>query len=473
MAEISELLSAVDMAVLANEAEITETTLKLWELSETSLNEIESSKLLMEKLRNHGFTITSEGTSHIPTAFIAEWGGEGPILGVLLEYDALPQLGNKAVCHKEARDDGKLDGHGCGHNIIGASSLGAAIAIKEIMETQGIAGKLRVYGCAAEETEGAKVYMARDGLFDDLDVCIHNHPFECGMVANISTTAVDQMRIEFLGRTAHAGNTPWLGRSAVHAAELFTHGINLMREHLEPTARVHYVYESAGTAPNVVPDYAKIWLMSRDYNRDHVNKTSAWIKGIAEGAALATQTTAKVDLFFGIYDVLPNTPLAKRMQAHFERIGIPKWTDDEQAFARELQKAFDVAEKGMAQNVMPMPEEPKMGGASDVGDVSYNTPTMGITMPTVPVGVSLHTWAATAVHGMSIGTRCAVQTARVLAAMGIDALTDADLRKAAREDFVRRTEGTTFTSALPSDRIEPSAMPDWMLHGDGSREMMA
>lgn len=473
MADTSELISAVDAAVSANEAEIIDTTLKLWELSETSLNEIESSKLLMAKLQSHGFTITSEGTSHIPTAFIAEWGGNGPILGVLLEYDALPNLGNKPVCRKEARDDGKVDGHGCGHNVIGASSLGAAVAIKSVMEAHGIKGKVRVYGCASEETEGAKVYMARDGLFNDLDVCLHNHPFECGMVGNISTTAVDQMRIEFFGRTAHAGNTPWLGRSAVHAAELFTHGINLMREHLEPTARVHYVYESAGTAPNVVPDYAKVWLGSRDCDREHVTKTSAWIKSIAEGAALATQTEAKVDLFYGMHDILPNTPLAERMQVHFERIGVPKWTDEEQAFAKEVQKAFDVPEKGMAPVVMPMPREPKMGGASDVGDVSYNAPTMGITMPTLPIGISLHTWAATAAHGMSIGTRSAVQTARVLAAMGIDAMTDADLRKAARDDFAKRTEGKTFKSALPADRIEPFSMPDWMLHGDGSREMMA
>lgn len=473
MADTEDLITAVDAAVSSASNEIAETTLALWELSETSLNEFESAKLLKQKLQGHGFEIVSDGTSNIPTAFIAEWGGEGPILGILLEYDALPNLGNKAVCRKEARDDGHLHGHGCGHNVIGAASLGAAIAIKTIMQAHGIAGKLRVYGCASEETEGAKVYMARDGLFNDLDACLHNHPFDCGMVANIRTTAVDQMRIEFFGRTAHAGNTPWLGRSAVHAAELFTHGINLMREHLEPTARVHYVYESAGTAPNVVPDYAKVWLGSRDCDRIHVNKTSAWIKAIAEGAAVATQTEAKVDLFYGMHDILPNAPLAARMQQHFERIGVPEWTEDEQNFARELQAKFDIAGKGLATKVMPLPPEPKMGGASDVGDVSYNVPTMGITMPTLPIGISLHTWAATAVHGMSIGTRCAVQTARVLAALGVDVLTDADLRKAAKADLARRTEGSTFKSALPDDRLEPFSMPDWMQNGDGSREMMA
>ncbi|SRR6266851_3645742 len=441
---------------------------ELWQLAELSLQEVQSARLIMDMLREEGFTITSKGTARVPTAFIAEWGTDRPILGVLVEYDALPGLGNEAVPHQEPRKDHVTSGHGCGHNLLGSAAIGAAIALKNLASAHHIPGTLRVFGCAAEETEGAKVYMAREGLFNDLDAVLHWHPDSDAAVTNIRSAATNSVRIEFFGKAAHAGGVPWLGRSALHAAELCAHGINLMREHVEPTARIHYVFEKGGEAPNVVPDYARIRLYVRDIDRAHVEASTAWIRQIAEGAALATQTRVVALVYSGIYDLLPNRPLAERMQAHLERLGVPSFSEEEQAFARELQSNFGVEPQGMATTTTPLPaDEPAFGFSTDVGDVSWCTPTMGCGMPTVPLEVGLHTWAATACHGTSIGLKGAMHAAHVLAATGVDILTDADLRQAARADFERRTNGKPYISPLGPEMERPLEIPDWVLQEVG------
>ncbi len=441
---------------------------ELWQLAELSLQEVKSARLIMDMLREEGFTITSQGTARVPTAFIAEWGSARPILGMLVEYDALPGLGNEAVPHRESRKDHVTSGHGCGHNLLGSAAIGASIALKRLMAESHIPGTLRVYGCAAEETEGAKVYMAREGLFNDLDAALHWHPDADAAVTNSRTAATNSVRIEFFGKATHAGGTPWLGRSALHAAELFAHGINLMREHIEPTARIHYVFEKGGEAPNVVPDYARIRLFVRDIDRAHVEASTAWIKQIAEGAALATQTRVITLVYSGMYDLLPNRPLAERMQSHLERIGVPGYTTEEQAFSRELQSNFGVEAQGMATMITPLSaDEPAFGYSTDVGDVSWCVPTMGCGMPTVPLKIGLHTWAATACHGTSIGLKGAVHAARVLAATGVDILSDGDLRKAARADFERRTHGKPYASPLGPEMERPLEIPDWVLQEIG------
>jgi aminobenzoyl-glutamate utilization protein B len=441
---------------------------ELWQLAELSLQEVKSARLIMDMLREEGFTMTSKGTARVPTAFIAEWGSARPILGILVEYDALPGLGNEAVPHREARKDHVTSGHGCGHNLLGSAAIGASIALKRLMAAYHIPGTLRVYGCAAEETEGAKVYMAREGLFNDLDAALHWHPDAEAAVTKSRTAATNSVRIEFFGKATHAGGTPWLGRSALHAAELCAHGINLMREHIEPTARIHYVFEKGGEAPNVVPDYARIRLFVRDIDRSHVEASTAWIKQIAEGAALATQTRVVALVYSGMDDLLPNRPLAERMQSHLERIGVPGYTAEEQAFSRALQSTFGVEAQGMATLITPLPaDEPAFGYSTDVGDVSWCVPTMGCGMPTVPLQVGLHTWAATACHGTSIGLKGAVHAARVLAATGVDILSDGDLRQAARADFERRTHGKPYVSPLGPEMERPLEIPNWVLQEVG------
>jgi len=460
---ITRSYELIDQAVEQATQVIQRIANEVWQFSELSLQEIKSAQLIIHILQEHGFTITSKGTAGVPTAFIAEYGYGTPKLGFLVEYDALPGLGNEPVPYREPRKDQVSSGHGCGHNLLGAGSIGAAIALKNVLIEEKIPGTIRVYGCAAEETEGAKVYMAREGLFKDLDAALHWHPSPSAEVSNYRSAAVDQLKIEFFGKGAHAGGTPWLGRSAVHAAELFAHGINLMREHVEPTARLHYIYESAGLAPNVVPDYARLCLYIRDCDRAHVEATNAWVKQIAEGAALATQTTAKALLYTGMYDLLPNSPLAARMQANLEKVGVPIFTEEEQAFARELQRNYGVEPEGMALEIMPLGDDNiSMGFSTDVGDVSWNVPTMGCGMPTMPLGVSVHTWAATACHGMSIGLKGALQAARVLAWTGFDIMTDAELRQAARADFERRIKERPYVSPLPPEMKQPLELPDWV-----------
>jgi aminobenzoyl-glutamate utilization protein B len=434
---------------------------ELWDLSEISLHEVQSQHTLKAALEEHGYQITSTNTAGVATAFIAEWSnGEGPIIGLLAEYDALPGLGNAAVPRQQPREDGKTSGHGCGHNLFGAAVIGSAVALKALMQQQQIAGTIRVYGCAAEETEGAKTYMARAGLFNDLDAALHWHPHDHASVMNERFLAINQLQIEFFGRTAHAGAAPWLGRSAVHAAELFAHGINLMREHIQPSARMHYIFNQAGEAANVVPDYAKLTVIVRDIERQRVEEMSDWIKQIAQGAALATQTRSKAFTFVGTYDLLPNNTLAQRMHQHLERIGAPEYSADELAFAHELQQNAGVAPSGFDQQVSPLPPEGAIFGAStDVGDVSYLTPTMGCTLPTMPQNIQLHTWAASAVHGTSIGIKGAIQAAKILTAMGYDLLSDAELRAQARAEFSERTKGVVYRSPLPDELTRPLGTP--------------
>jgi len=428
---------------------------EVWDLCELSLEEVESAEVHARELEEAGFEV-SRGTSGISTAFVAERRfGDGPVVGFLSEYDALPGLGNEAVPRRQPRADGRTSGHGCGHNLLGAALTGAAIATARVLEADGIPGTVRVYGCAAEESEGAKVYMARDGLFDDVDACLHWHPWSMAAVMNMRLAATNTIRIAFRGRTAHAGMEPWSGRSALHALELAAHGINLMREHLEPTARTHYVFDEAGEAPNVVPDYARLLLFVRDVDRAHVLATTEWVRGIAEGAALATQTEPDVEVFFGLHDLVPNGPLAERMQQHLGSVGIPDWTDEEQSFARECQMNMGLPEAGLTADVVPLQPEVAIGGSSDVADVSWNAPTMGVVMPTVPIGVSMHTWAVTACGGMSIGLKGALSAAEVLTATAVDVLMDAELRAAARADFERRTADLEYVSPIPEGQTGP------------------
>ncbi len=453
-----EVLKAVEKVAPT----VQEIAQKLWDLSEVSLLELKSSAYLKDVLKQNGFAITSEGTAGVPTAFIAEYGSGEPNLGILLEYDALPGLGNEAVPKRQPRNDGITAGHGCGHNLIGAGAMGAALAIKNLMTEKKIPGTLRVYGTAAEESEGAKVFMAREGVFNDLDAMLHWHPMAWAHVANLRTAAAQHMYIEFKGKAAHAGLYPWKGRSALDAAEIFTHSVNMMREHVEPTARIQYVFKDGGGAVNVVPDKASVMLTYRDVDRARVVKSVEWIKDMAKGAALCTQTEALAVDYFGLHDLVPNTPLAERMQKHFESVGLPEYTAEEKKFATDLQQAAGLEPTGMSTQIEPMPDEPTSGGFSDVGDVSYITPTMGLTVPAWPQDVAAHTWMATASNGTSIGFKSAVIASKVLALTGIDLLTDAELLKQAKADFDKRTKGLSYKSPIPDTIKEPSGLPDSM-----------
>ncbi|MFO1104694.1 MAG: amidohydrolase [Amaricoccus sp.] len=459
---------AAEQAVEAVQDVILRISREVWETAELSLAEEKSHAIHLRELKQAGFAVVSTGTSGVPTAFVVEWsqGKGGPVIGYLPEYDALPGLGNAAEPRQRPGPTGIEVGHGCGHNMLGAGCTGGAIALKRMMQAAGTKGTVRVYGCAAEEVEGAKVYMARDGLFDDLDAALAWHPAPFAGAGLVRLAALNKIKVRFHGRTAHSGNSPWEGRSALKGAEMFGIGVQMMREHMLPSGRVHYIYEAAGVAPNVVPDFAEVWLVARDADRPKVDAMTAWLREIAEGAAMATQTRAEFELFFGAHDLMPNEPLARRLYRHI--LAVPAgFTDEEQAFAKACQREMGVREDGLATEPLPFLEDVSAGASSDLGDVSYQVPTGVFGWPTLPLHIGLHTWPVTACAGMSIGDKASLNTARVLAGCGFDLMTEPGLRDAAKADFRARRGGAAFVSPLPPDRKRPLGLdPRFIKTGD-------
>jgi aminobenzoyl-glutamate utilization protein B len=466
-------VAAAEAAVARHAEAILRISREVWALAELSIVEVASARVHRRELEAAGFRTVSTGTSGYPTAFVSEWtqGTGGPVIALLPEYDALPGLGNAAEPRQTSAPGGRTEGHGCGHNMLGAGCTGAAFALKDMMQASGAPGTVRVYGCASEEAQGAKVYFVRDGLFADVDAALAWHPAPFAATGEISTSANMAIKIRFTGRTAHAGNTPWDGRSALKAAELFGIGLQFMREHVLPTTRLHYVYESAGVAPNIVPDFAQVWLTIRAANGPDVKAVEDWARKVAEGAALMTQTAAAFEPYYGMHEILPNGPLIGLVHRHMVARP-PVWTEAEQAFAKACQRAMGLPGAGMATTVMPPVPPTKVGGSSDLGDVSKVTPLGAFGWPTAGLGTSLHTWAITACGGMSIGDRASLDTARILAGAGYDLMTDPALRAAARADLQRRMGGEVYAPLLPADRAEPLGLPDW-LRKTGQDELTA
>jgi aminobenzoyl-glutamate utilization protein B len=453
-------LAAARRAVIAETdrmaGDIGRMTNTLWVYSELALKEDRSAAFLAGILEREGFRV-ERGVAGMPTAFTATFGSGAPVIGILAEYDALPGIGNDAVPRQQPRADGVTAGQGCGHNLFGAGSVGAAIALKRTMEAQKLRGTLRLYGTPAEETGIGKVYMARERLFHDLDAALEWHPSQHNAVGNTANQALNNFTIEFSGQPAHAAYDPWNGKSAVDALELFAHGINLMREHIKPTARVHYVFPSAGEAPNVVPSYARVWGFVRDVNRTSVEAHYGWIVKIAEAAALATRTTYQVTLTTGLHEYVFNRPLQEAMQKNLELVGGPTFGEAEQAFARRLQKELGLAESGIETAATPLAANvlPAEGGSTDVSDVSHITPTAGLEVATAGKDLPWHSWATAASHGIPGASKAANTAAAVIALTGVDLFLKPELVAQARADFVKRTGGRTYASPLPSGQKPP------------------
>ncbi|MBY6016188.1 amidohydrolase [Ferrimonas balearica] len=418
----------------------------VWSFAELSYEEFESSALESSALQKHGFEIEQRAIGGLDTSWIATWGNGAPVVGFLVEFDALPGLGNDTVPSKTPAQNGNTNGHGCGHNLIGSSSIGAAIALKRHMEKNGIPGTIKVFGCPAEEALNGKNYMAAAGVFDGLDVCLHNHPAMVNTVVNFHSTAAIDLWIEWHGVTSHAGTSPWEGRSALHAAEIFLVSANMMREQMEPTSRLHYQVLNGGEAVNVIPDYAKVHVRYRGKNARDVRKYKAWLEDMAKGAGLATQTQASVTNLGGIYDSLPNDVLASAMNQHVERYLPIDWTEEEQAFARAIQREMGKPEEGLATDILPLPTGIEVGGSSDVGDVSWLVPTMGVVYASWPKHIPPHQWGCTACNGMSIGRKAGLQAAKVMAAQGLELMTNPALIDAAKAEFEKQKGGETYRS---------------------------
>lgn len=428
----------------------------LWDYSETALQEERSAAFLIGKLEEAGFAV-ERGVAGMPTAFVATYGQGSPVIGILAEYDALPGVGNAPVPERQARADGVTSGHGCGHNLFGAGSVGGTIALKQAMEKHGLKGTVKLFGSPAEETVVGKVYMVKAGVFDGLDAVIDWHPSTESKVKNQPGRAMNNFEVEFFGQAAHAAADPWNGRSALDAVELMNYGVNMLREHVKPTTRIHYVIPRAGEAPNVVPEYAKVWYYVREINREEVQKYYDRVLKIAEAAALATGTTHKVHLITGVHEYLLNRPLQEALQANLELVGPPRFTGREQVFARSLQEFLSVEEKGFSENIEPLADkpEPPSGGSTDVAEVSWITPTAGFRIATAAQEVPWHSWATTACHGTAAGRKGAVVAAKVIAATGVDLLTRPELLTAAKEFFEKATGGKPYESPIPADQPSP------------------
>ncbi len=454
----SSIKEQVLAEVVGLEEQINKVSQLLWDYSEIALKEHKSTDLLIEILEKEGFNI-EKSVAGMPTAFVATYGTGNPVIGILAEYDALPGIGNAPIPYKAPREDGLTSGQGCGHNLFGSASVNAAIATKRIMRKNNMKGTIKLFGTPAEETVTGKVYMAKDGVFDNLDAVLEWHPHNqtgAGFSGFYSSLAMNNFEVEFFGQSAHAAVDPWNGRSALDAVEMMNYGVNLMREHIYPTTRIHYVIPNAGEAPNVVPEYAKVWYYVRDTSRSNVEKHYQRILNIAAGSALATNTTHKVKLITGVHAYNVNGPILNRLQENIEYVGAPIFTDEEQEWGKKLQEATLMDQKGFATDVEPISEDweklPPGGGSTDVAEVSFLAPTAGFFVATAPIGVPWHSWASSASHGSSAGFRGTQTATKILSLTAIDLLTDKKLRDEAKAYFDKKTEGKAYKSPIPKDQ---------------------
>lgn len=457
-AEKTAALAAVDRHSL----ELIALSDQIWAFAETALREQRSAKALADYAESQGFRV-ERGVAGMPTAFVASYGEGRPMLGVLGEYDALPGLSQRATTAKEPLAAG-APGHGCGHNLFGAASLGAALAVKELIAAGKLQGTVRFYGTPAEEDVGGKTYMARDGFFADLDAVLAWHPSYSTQADTTTGQALVDVAIEFHGRAAHAASDPWNGRSAVDAAELFTHGINMMREHILPSSRLHYTIASGGDVPNVVPEYAKVSLWVRDAKRAEVENLLARVRKLAEGAATMTETTSEVRVMAGSWEMLVNEPGARLLDANLRAIGVPQYSDEEIAFATALQQATGAPFAGMDTTIGEPFGQQEEGGSTDVADVSWVTPTLHFSAVTTPNTVPWHAWPVVAASGMSIGHKGLVFAAKTLAATLVDLYQQPALLAAVRQDFETKKGATVFKAYLPDG---PPPVPEG--HPDNRR----
>jgi aminobenzoyl-glutamate utilization protein B len=446
-----DILQLVDQRA----AHFSATSKAIWDHPELGYQEELSSALLQRELASAGFRVQA-GVAGEPTGFVATFGQGQPVIGIMGEFDALPGLSQAATPNRNPIvADGP--GHACGHNLLGAGAALAAVALKEYMERNHVAGTLRYYGTPAEEGGDGKVYMIRAGLFRDVDVILHWHPGDENYVFNGGMLAMYTARFQFHGIAAHAAAGPERGRSALDAVMLMGNGLEFLREHIPSNSRVHYIITNGGAAPNVVPESAEMYLYARNPSAAVLNNVWSRILKISQGAALMTETTLDVKDIGGDTNVVANDVLAKAAQRNLEEVGGFAYTPEEKQFAAEVQKSLPPGEgKKLESTAAVLPLGARAGQAStDAGDVSWNVPTIGFRAATFVPGVVAHTWQAAATSGMSIGQKGMVVAAKALAITGADLFADAQLVADAKADFRKQLAGATYQSVIPEFQKPP------------------
>jgi aminobenzoyl-glutamate utilization protein B len=450
--DTAALKSAAVDAIQSRYSDYKTIALQIWDYAEVGYKEVKSSALLQKTLSDNGFTVKA-GVAEIPTAFVASYGSGSPVIGILAEFDALPGLAQQAVPEK-APIDGKNAGHGCGHNLFGTASVAAGIEIKNLIAAKKLQGTIRVYGCPAEEGGSGKVYMVRAGLFNDVDIVIHWHPGDENSVTLTSALANKSAKFRFHGLAAHAAAAPDKGRSALDGVESMDYMVNMMREHVPQETRIHYVITNGGKAPNVVPDFAEVYYYVRHPKKEEVVRIFDWVVAAAKGAAMGTETTVDYEVIGGTHDLLLNRTLAADMQVNLQQVGGVSYTVAENEFAQKIQASFTYKVPALesAGIVQPLKEHNDAGGGStDVGDVSYAVPTVGLQAATWVPGTPAHSWQATACGGMEIGFRGMMVAAKTMALTAIDCYLNPTLVAQAKLEF-KKNKGDYQYQALLGDR---------------------
>ena len=438
--------------VEANSANWKQVSKQIWDLAELGYHENKSSALLQAQLKDAGFSIKI-GVANEPTAFVASFGEGKPVIGILGEFDALPGLSQQPVPERAPVTQGG-SGHGCGHNLLGSGAALAAVAVKQYMQANHVAGTLRYYGTPAEEGGSGKVYMVREGLFKDVDVVLHWHPADSNGVIDGGALAVTSAKFTFHGVAAHAAMAPDRGRSALDAVMLMGNGLEFMREHVPSNTRMHYIITKGGVAANVVPDLAQMDLIARSPWNTTLQDIWKRILDVSKGAALMTGTTVEVTDIGSDADIIGNDALAQAAQKNLEEVGGYTMTEEEAKFARELQKTLGLEKLPPLEQTKliepfhrPDPNAPS--ASTDVGDVSWVVPTIGFSTATFVPGVAAHTWQAAASAGTSIGQDGMVVASKALAFTAVDLFSNPQLREAAKADFAKELSGKTYHSAIP------------------------
>ncbi|MBO1074753.1 M20 family metallopeptidase [Roseomonas marmotae] len=446
----------------------------VWGMPELAYNEHRSVAEHKKVLEAHDFRIT-ENVAGIPTAIMGEAGEDGPVIAILGEYDALPGLSQEAGVAEHRPIPGDGHGHGCGHNLLGAGALLAATAVKDYLAKNGIKGRVRYYGCPAEEGGAAKAFMVREGAFKDVDIAISWHPAPFAAVNEANSLANTRIDFTFVGRSSHAAVAPHLGRSALDAVELMNVGVNYMREHMPSDARIHYAYlDAGGIAPNVVQGKATVRYLIRATDLPGLRGLVERVRKIADGAALMTETTVSTKVVSAVSNLLGNSPLERAMQNNIERLGPPPFDDEDRAFAAEIQKTLtpeDIASafkrmgvpvrRGvpLADQIIPLEAKgAAMVGSTDVGDVSWVVPTVQARGATYAIGTPGHSWQLTAQGKSPLAHKGMVHVAKIMAGVAVDALRDPKLIEAAKADLAERTAADPYVCPLPDDLSPPIHM---------------
>ena len=426
----------------------------IWDWAEMGYQEEKSSSLLQQTLKEEGFSIQA-GVADLPTAFIAEYGSGSPIIGILAEFDALPGISQQVATVRKPIPN-KDGGHACGHHLFGTASTAAAITIKNYLNKTKTKGTIRLYGTPAEEGGSGKVYMVRSGLFDDVDIVLDWHASDKNAASPVTSMANRSAKFRFYGYSAHAAGAPEKARSSLDAVEAMNFMVNLMREHIPDGSRIHYVITKGGNAPNVVPDFAEVFYYVRDFDVNILEDMWSRLINTAEAAALGTGTRMEYEIIHGNRPVLPNEVAQKVMYDNLVQVGGVSYTRAEQKFAKEIYKTLIDPSLSISSAKTIQPYKFTKGkGSTDVGDVSWKTPTARLRVATWVPGTSAHTWQAVAAGGMSIGMKGMINASKVLVGAAIDLYNDPKTVKNAKKELIeRRGPGFNYYSML-GDRNPP------------------